>query len=73
MMRQIGQNHRPPRQQRRLPQHLLRSRPRHRQIRKHLMQPRRPPQLRQLLINNPSVNSLGDRNEGYFVTENDQR
>jgi hypothetical protein len=72
-VREILQDHRPAREQRRLPDDLVGRRPGHRQFGERLVDPFRRAQLGQLGVDDPRVHRLGDLDERHLAVEHDQR
>ena len=72
-VRQVRQDHRPAREQGRLPEDLPGAGARHRQVGEHLVQPGRGAQLVQLVVDDPGVHRLGDLDERDLPAEHDQR
>ena len=72
-MRQVGQDHRPSGQGRRLLDDFLRRGPGDRKLGEHLVQALRDAQLVELGIDDPGVHRLGDLDERHLMLECDQR
>ena len=72
-MRQVGQDHRPARQDRGLPDDLVWRCARHGEFGEDLVQPFRRAQFLQLRVDDPGVHRLGDLHERDLTLEGDQR